>query len=298
MSDDLIPQEKPVFTTEWERDSARINVPVVRNSEWEFWVLLWADRHWDNPDSDQKMMKEQLLQARQKNAAIVDVGDFFCAMQGKYDPRSNKSALRPEHTTGDYLDALVSTATDFLSPYADLFAWMCPGNHEKSIHDRRETNLTERLVSNLRSKGSNCIRHRYSGFTRFQFHDDKVKKGGFSQRIVMWHTHGYGGGGPVTKDTIQANRQGVYLDGVDIVVSGHTHDSWIWPQATVRVNHWGAIEHSERLHLKIPSAKNKFGKDSWEDLRGMPPKPTGCLWLKFNWDSSKQKVCYDVRRTL
>ncbi len=300
MSDDLIPQEKPVFSSAWESDSARISVPVERNSGWSFWVLLWADRHWDNPDSDHKMMNEQLRQARKMNAAIIDVGDFFCAMQGKYDPRSSKSALRPEHTSGDYLDALVNTATDYLSPYADLFAWMCPGNHEKSIHDRRETNLTERLVSNLRAKGSQCIRHRYSGFTRICFKDAQAKSrsAGYSQTVVMWHTHGYGGGGPVTKDTIQANRQGVYLDNVDIVVSGHTHDSWIWPQSTVRVNQYGSIVHNERLHLKIPSAKNKFGKDSWEDLRGMPPKPLGCLWLKFTWDPSAAKVKYDARRSL
>ena len=47
----------------------------------------------------------------------------------KYDPRSNKSDLKPEHKKGDYLDALVKTAADFYGPYADLFAVMVPENH-------------------------------------------------------------------------------------------------------------------------------------------------------------------------
>jgi len=287
---------KPSFRSSWQEESARIDIPMVRNKDWSQWVLLWADRHWDNPDSDQDMMTDQLKQARELGACVVDVGDFFCAMQGKYDPRSSKGSLREEHKRGDYLDALVNTASDYLAPYADMFAWMCPGNHEKSIHDRYETNLTERLIACMRREGSQVIRHRYSGFTRFAFKSEG--KDNYKQSIVMWHTHGYGGGGPVTKDVIQANRQGVYLDNVDIVVSGHTHDTWQWPQAKVSLTQTGRIEHSERLHLKIPSAKNKFGKDSWEDLRGMPPKPVGCVWLKFSWCGRNQRIIFDTRRTV
>tara|TARA_R110000772_G_scaffold87057_1_gene181776 strand:+ start:114 stop:1010 length:897 start_codon:yes stop_codon:yes gene_type:complete len=248
------------------------------------WVLLWSDRHWDNPHSPHDRMIAQLEQAKERNAIIVDTGDFFCAMQGKYDPRSNKSSLREEHKTGDYIDALVETGTKFLSPYRDRFAFMSPGNHELSIRDRRETDMTERVVSNLRRGGSQCVKHRYSGYTRFKFTDNK-----FTKSILMWHTHGYGGGGPVTKDVIQASRQGNFLDGVDVVVSGHTHDAWIFPVAIRRLNRKNKIESLERLHIKVPSNKDMWGCDSWEDLKGMPPKPVGAMWLKF-WYNTKHEV--------
>ena len=90
-----------------------------------FWVLLSFDRHHDNPKSNNRMEKRHLDQARERNAVIIiDGGDLFCAMQGKYDRRSNKDDLKPEHKKGDYLDKLVSTAADFYGPYADLFAVM------------------------------------------------------------------------------------------------------------------------------------------------------------------------------
>lgn len=279
------------ITSEWLHESVKVSLPAKRNHDWEQWVLLWSDRHWDNPGSDQDMMLEQLEKAKELGAVIVDIGDFFCAMQGKYDKRSNKSSLRPEHQVSNYLDELVYTAEDFLAPYAEHFAFMGPGNHETSILDRHEVNLTERLVHALRSKGSQCVRHKYNGFTRFELSTENSQH---SQTFVMWHTHGYGGGGPVTKDTIQANRQGVFLDGVDIVISGHTHDAWIWPQPTVKLSHQGKVVHGERLHIKIPSAKNKFGKDSWEDLRGMPPKPMGCVWLNFYWERKYERYNFDA----
>ncbi|MEO0797155.1 MAG: hypothetical protein AAFX93_18530 [Verrucomicrobiota bacterium] len=257
------------------------------------WFLLNSDRHWDNPSSDQAMMKRHLEKARERNAPVLDFGDFFCAMQGKYDKRSNKSSIRPEHQNGNYLDSLVETAVDFLNPYRDLLAFMGPGNHETSIQDRHETDLTERLVALLRSNGSQVCKHRYSGFTRLNF---RRKDGRVRGSKVMWHTHGYGGGGPVTKDVIQASRQGVFLEGVDLVVSGHTHDAWVMPQATRALTCKNRIVESERLHVKIPSAKNKHGKDSWEDLKGMPPKPIGAYWLKAEFSSVHDAIFLDVER--
>ena len=134
-----------------------------------FWVLLSFDRHHDNPKSDNVMEKRHLEQAREKNAIIIDGGDLFCAMQGKYDPRSDKRDLKPEHQTGDYLDKLVSTAADFYGPYADLFAIMAPGNHETAISKRHETNLTERLVTMMNDRhGSKVHVGGFSGWVKFQ----------------------------------------------------------------------------------------------------------------------------------
>ena len=245
-----------------------------------FWVLLSFDRHHDNPKSDNLMEKRHLELARKRNAVIVDGGDLFCAMQGKYDPRSDKKDVKPEHQTGDYLDKLVSTAADFYGPYADLFAIMAPGNHETAISKRHETNLTERLVTMLNDRHGSKIRvGGYSGWIKFQ-----IMAWSECLSINLWYHHGYGGDAPVTKGVIQTNRQAVYLPDAHIVATGHTHNEWQFPIPRVRLTDKGNIYHDEQLHLKVPSYKEEYvdGYQGWHIERGGPPKPIGAVWLRFS----------------
>jgi hypothetical protein len=255
-----------------------------------FWVLLSFDRHHDNPKSDNVMEKRHLEQAREKNAIIIDGGDLFCAMQGKYDPRSDKRDLKPEHQTGDYLDKLVSTAADFYGPYADLFAIIAPGNHETAISKRHETNLTERLVTMLNDRNNLKKSEKihvggFSGWVKFQ-----IMLYGQSMAINLWYHHGYGGDAPVTKGVIQTNRQSVYLPDAHIVATGHTHNEWQFPIPRLRLSANGKVYHDEQLHLKVPSYKEEYvdGYGGWHIERGGPPKPTGAVWLRIGaFKSSK-----------
>jgi hypothetical protein len=245
-----------------------------------FWVLLSFDRHHDNPKSDNRMEKRHLELARERNAIIVDGGDLFCAMQGKYDKRSNKSDLKPEHKSGDYLDKLVSTAADFYGPYADLFAVMAPGNHETAISKNHETNLTERLVQTLNDRhGTNIRVGGFSGWVKFQ-----IMVWSQCMTTNLWYHHGYGGDAPVTKGTIQTNRQAVYLPDAHIVATGHTHNEWQFPLTRIRLSNKGKVYFDEQLHLKVPSYKEEYqdGFGGWHIERGGPPKPTGAVWLRLS----------------
>ena len=109
------------------------NVHVVHvkydKSEKEFDFLLSADHHWDNPDSRHDMIIRHLKEAKERNTKVFMFGDFFCAMQGKYDKRASKSKVRPEHQNDNYLDSLVNTAAAFLMPYRQQIALISPGNH-------------------------------------------------------------------------------------------------------------------------------------------------------------------------
>lgn len=142
--------------TKWTVEHAENRVPIVRvdfpKTSDEFWLLMRSDAHWDNPDSDQKLMKRHLELALERNAGIIDGGDFFCAMQGKYDKRSDKSKVRPEHQSGDYLDRLVKTAVEFHKPYAKNWVGQWLGNHDTGITKNHETCLITRMAESLREK--------------------------------------------------------------------------------------------------------------------------------------------------
>jgi len=283
-------QKIPIGCTEVTQRSR--NVFFVKHrlkssaAEDSFWVLLSFDRHHDNPKSDNAMELRHLKQAKERNAIIIDGGDLFCAMQGKYDPRGTKKDLKPEHAKGDYLDSLVNTAAKFYAPYAKNFAIMALGNHETNIAKRHETNLTERLAEKLNDKEGSSIKvGGMSGWVKFQimYHSQCMTKN-------MWYHHGYGGDAPVTKGTIQTNRQAVYLPDAHIVATGHTHNEWQFPIARIRLTNKGSIYHDEQLHLKVPSYKEEYsdGYGGWHIERGGPPKPTGALWLRFSARKTKE----------
>jgi len=255
-----------------------LDIEMEHKAGWEQWFLLSADRHWDNPHSDWALQKKHLDLARERNAKVLDFGDLFCVMQGKYDPRASKSNIRPEHNVDNYLDAVVDTATDWFKPYADMFALIAYGNHETAVRKRRETDLIERFVTLLNYKaGTELTKGLYTGWIRF-----RLVQSGSVKTYNMNFTHGYGGGGPVTKGVIQANRKGVYLPDAHFCVSGHIHEQWLITQPRERLKMNGETCIDEQVHICLPTYKEEYlmGEDFHRE-RGRPPKPLGAYWLRF-----------------
>jgi hypothetical protein len=246
---------------------------------WEQWVLLRSDAHHDNRHCDWDFERKHLDEARARNAIILDGGDLFCAMQGKYDPRSSMDDLRPEHKRTDYLDALVSTAADFYQPYARQFAILGRGNHETNITRRHGTDLTDALARKLREAGGNVYPGGYGGWVRFLFNVRTTFR--TSKRLKYYH--GAGGGGPVTRGTIQTNRQAVYLPDADVVWNGHTHDAYVLPIQRERLNDAGRIQQDCVWYVRTPGYKDEYddGATGWHVERGAPPKPIGACWMRF-----------------
>ena len=259
---------------------------------WEQWFLLSSDRHWDNPHSDWKLQKKHLNLARERNAKVLDFGDLFCVMQGKYDRRASKSNVRPEHQNDNYLDSVVNTAVDWFAPYADMFALVSEGNHESAIRRNHETDLIERFVSALNYKtGGHLTRGLYTGWVRFRFNVTKTQ----TQMFTLNYTHGYGGGGPVTRGVIQSNRKAVYLPDANFCVSGHIHEQWLVTIPRERINSSGDTFIDEQVHVCLPTYKEEYlmGQDFHRE-RGRPPKPTGAYWLRFFREN--KKISYEFIR--
>lgn len=278
------------------------NVLIVRfddiAADWEQWVLLSSDRHHDNKYSRWDLEERHLKMAKERNALIIDVGDLFCAMQGKFDPRKSYDELRPEYATDAYFDEITKDAARFYGPYANNFLMIGRGNHETSVLSRNGTDLISNLVHRLNTDyGGNIQAGGYGGWIKFQFEIHKTQR----SSLNLKYFHGSGGGGPVTRGVIQTNRQAVIYKNADIVVNGHTHDSWYVPIAQEYINDQGAVGKSLQHHIRTATYKDDYrdGYDGWHVGRGGPPKPLGAVWMRLyaqieNGNHKKYQINMDV----
>jgi UDP-2,3-diacylglucosamine pyrophosphatase LpxH len=284
--------------TQLSRNVFQVSTHIDRNKAWEFWTLLVADQHHDNPKSKNDLELKHLREAKARGAAIISVGDTFCLMQGKYDKRSSKASVRPEHQVDNYIDAVVNTGVDFYEPFAQNFVCFGVGNHEQAIANRHETHVIDRLVGALNARtNAGVSTGGFSGFVVFCF-EMGSEKGRRSTRIALHYDHGYGGGGAVTSDMIQHHRRAVYLPDADIVISGHTHDAWMRELSRVRLTNSGEIRHDIQTHIKLPTYKEEYGDGygGWHVETGKTPRPLGGWWIRFYYDRSRDRVFYEVIR--
>jgi len=272
--------DNPLFRV--EQNTPNVHTVVFDNVKagWEQEILLRGDAHHDNINCDWDFERQHLEEAVRRKAGIIDVGDLFCAMQGKYDPRSSMEALRPEHKTDKYLDALVNTATDFYSPYARNFIVIGRGNHETNITKRHGTDLTDSLTRNLRKEpGAIAFAGGYGGWVRFQFIIQKTVR-----RIVrLKYFHGAGGGALMSFGTLETRRQASYIPDADIIVNGHSHDNYILPIQRERLSGGGRVVQDCLWCIRTPTYKDEYrdGSGGFHVEGGRPPKPIGAVWIKF-----------------
>ena len=267
----------------------------LTNVSQEQWFLLSSDRHHDNAHTDWDLEIKHLNKAVERQAGIIDIGDMHCAMQGKWDKRADRSALREEYRQGEYLDSLVKLSSEFYAPYAENFVIVGRGNHETSITKHHETDLTERtceLMSHM--SGHKVHAGGYGGWIILRAHLGSKK----THVIRLKYFHGSGGGGPVTRGVIQTNRMSVFLPDADLVVTGHTHDNWVMPIARERINRNGQIYMDDQTHVRCGTYKDEYGDGfgGWHIERGGPPKPLGAVWMRIWQEGHDKTVRYSVTR--
>jgi len=261
-------------------------------------ILLQSDVHEDNPHTDRDLLETHLDQADGFDAPVLDNGDWFCAMQGRWDPRANKDDLRPEHRTARYLDSLIETAAARYKRYQHLFTVRGKGNHETAILKRHETDLTERFVERLKAQGAKDVyTGGYAGWVVVNVIHGKNNEKPFK----LHYHHGWGGGGPVTRGVIQTNRMAAYLADADIVFTGHTHDSWQMVIPRIRLNQdCTQVQHTRQTYVRVGGYKAEYrnGEGGWAVEKGMPPKPLGSAWVIFKHvpghNGGRSYVDYDI----
>lgn len=270
-------------------DTVGPNVLIVRvpgvTASWEQWLLLRSDAHHDSPRCDRTLERKHLDKALVRGALILDFGDCLDAMQGRFDPRRNYDDVRPEDAGIDYYDRIVDHAAEDYRPYRDNWLLWGQGNHETSVLAHTNHDLTTAL---RRAVGAG-YKGGYGGWVKFMFEINGTKR----TSLNLKYHHGAGGGGPVTRGVIQTNRQAVYLPDADIVVNGHTHDSWIVSVARERLNIQGRVIRDIVRFIRLPGYKDDYGDGSggFHIERWGPPKPLGCCWIRlFCEDAQRSRI--------
>lgn len=271
---------RPWSVTEHSRHVHVLSLGAMRAGE-ERRILLMSDEHWDNAHCDLHLLRRHHMEARQHSAPVLKFGDLFCAMQGKWDRRSDQNQLRNEHRGNNYLDKLVSTAASWYRPFADDIALITPGNHETSIQDRHQTNLTERLHQELSRHSDRTRMGGYWGYVQIEAQDT----GGSTRSFQLNYHHGYGGGGEVTRGMIDNNRTRGQYD-ADVFYSGHIHRRNMDENIVTRLSRL-TLQRHKQLFLRGSTYKDEHA-DGWHAQQGRAARPLGGWWLIVKMTRSGQ----------
>lgn len=240
-------------------------------------IAMLSDIHWDNPHCDRETLKAHLDYCVKENIPIMINGDFFCFMQGKYDPRRSKADIRPEHNKVNYIDAVIEDCVNWWKPYAHLLTVIGYGNHETAIIKNIETDPLQRFVDLLNHTcGVNVYTGGYGGWLVVN-----SKKPHGTVKVNIKYYHGSGGGGLVTKGAINLTRALEMIEGMDVFTKGHIHENSARNDVRESVyfsSKRGHVVHQKDIHLMLTGTY----KDEYEDgfggyhiEKGRPVKPIG-----------------------
>lgn len=258
--------------------SVTIEQGSIENSDTE--LFFTSDTHFDSVYCNRDLFFQDMDEAVRRDSMVCIFGDFFDAMNGRFDPRRDMSQLRPEYRRSDYYDFVVQDASEKLKPYANNIMMITPGNHELSVLKNANTYLTDRLIGILNTQNnSNIQRGGYGGWLRLVFKINKLPEGS----VLVKYYHGSGGEAPVTRGVIQTNRQAVFLPDADIVVNGHSHNSYWVPITRERIGGKGDHFFDTQHHVRTPGYMQSYGDGTtgWEVTRGGVPKPLGSCFVKI-----------------
>lgn len=256
----------------------RVEVPGAKSGD-DIKFGLFSDIHFDNPKCRRDLLKQDLDECLKENRWIIINGDLLCLMQGKFDPRRNKSAIRPEDNVDNYLDSVIDHAVDFFAPYAHLILMVGTGNHESAILKNIETNMLRRFCDLLKLRtGQHIHCGAYHGWVIVRF---ICGQGRTANRVPfkIYHHHGAGGDAIVTKGSIEHERLNVAVEGADLIWAGHNHNQYHIPTAVHYLDtnpQSDGIPKMRVIHsLRTPTYKQEYTEGGFHIEKGRRPKPLG-----------------------
>jgi UDP-2,3-diacylglucosamine pyrophosphatase LpxH len=247
---------------------------IVEIQQQEFIVYFFGDIHLDNPSCDDKLFLKHLRQAKEENAYCVIIGDLVDGMQLHFDPRHRKSTLRPSFLVSDYLNELTRYVVDLLEPYKDSILLIGYGNHETYIQKKTEYDIVKEISRRLGTYVGG-----YEGFIVFQLRT--TKRCGSRFRRVVYYNHGGGGMAPMTMGVLDHKRSDIWLRDVDLIVTGHRHQTFVYEQPTLGINKDGERISKTIFHIQVPAYLQRGDKTGYSAVKLLSPVSKGCYRVRF-----------------
>ena len=251
-------------------------------------IRFLSDLHLDSPYTDLKKLKKLFDDAQKNQYKIVIIGDLLDVMGGKYDRRTTKGDIKPEHNTDNYINSVCESAADFLAPYIDDILLITAGNHEREIDKRMECYLLEFIDLYLHKKTGKSINwtQDYAGYIRLH---GKRKNAGESCPTTIFYNHGKDGNATMSFGVLNVKRNAAVID-ADIIVMGHIHKNFSLPLNRLYLTNKGVIKVKEQLHLQLGTSKESKGTDYFGARKGFDPASTSFYDVDFYLKANENAI--------
>jgi len=270
------------------------NVHVFNHAFDPINVMLLSDIHWDNPKCDRVLLKSHLDMALDKGMRILINGDTICGMTGKNDRRGTKETLRKEFARNDHWNSVCEGAIEFFKPYAHLIDVIAYGNHETALITHLEIDVLKFIVNGLNiEEGVNIQLGGYGGWIVYSF---QRPNGNGHTTYKIKYFHGSGGGGVVTRGSINFARMAAQVENADCVWMGHVHESMEIVYTKERLSSSNKVNLKDVTMVRTSTYKEEYneGKGGWHVERGAPPKPIGGRILSLKperkWKNNREEI--------
>lgn len=251
----------------------------VKNRGAKISIIPIGDTHDGVKNFDLLKLKKVVDWIRYKeNAYWLGMGDYCEFIGYTDDKRFDPKAIDPQFY-GD-LDNLhfaqIKHISDLLKPIGHKCIGLLEGNHENTIHRKCQTDATDIIAYNLKTRNLGFVT-----FIRLFITRIKAPRKGVTQVVKIYATHGWGGGRLIGADLNALQALSKDFD-ADIYLSGHTHKKGT--ANTERLDVIGRMGNPtliqrKRILGKTGSFYRTYLKDvnSYAEKNGSSPLPTGVI---------------------
>ncbi len=250
-----------------------------------FRLIVLSDIHLGNRHCDEKQLKQIIQEiAVDPFCYWIGLGDM-CEFINLRDPRFDPLELVPWLLGGEQLRdigrAEMRRFIELTRPIAGKCLALCEGNHEWAILQHSETDVYSGIIEGLADPlHEHRLDHR--GFVAWQFERQK----GHVWTLRIHATHGSNGGRGAGATANRLEDLVDQMDGVDVILQGHTHKAMHLPVSKWRLGQ----REATRTTIHALNAPALCSDMAYADRRDMRPVAIGYAELIIMPDRERIEV--------
>ena len=256
--------------------SMEYRIPVKNNGDCAY-VRGFYDIHAGVRSCDFEKFQEDVEEVRRTPNMYAFLGGDMCDFISPDDRRFDVKSLTHENILelNDLPLKMARQVIDVLMPIRHKLIFGLEGNHEKTLHDRKNIDITSFICTALKIPNLG-----YTGICRLNF-ETKSKH---TKNVILYASHGFGSalkfGGKINRliDCIQAIEADIYW-------MGHNHGKGVAMADRLYLSSKGAprvLAHHKVCVLGGTYLRTMHkNHSSYAERRGYVPAPIGCMTVKI-----------------